>query len=1082
MKNNNIETKKTEENKKIKDIRPLAIRIKEYNEAKARIFGEKPTKIEKTRLRYKIRKQKRHEVASASLFEGEDSRFYTKIKIKDEEVVGLLDSGATVTCLGKDCLDLVEKLKLEIKPIYSFIKTADGRNHKILGTVESPIEFNSKRHLIKFYLVPALKRPLFLGADFMKAFKLINFVDSISTNDIPLDEDKIGHVEVKMHILSEENQQKLDEVIQMFPCYTKKGLGKTSLEQHSIETGAAVPIKERHYPVSPPVQKLMYAELERMISLNVIEPSESPWNNRIAFVRKGDKCRLCLDARKLNEVTVKDAYPLPHIDGLLSRLGDTFFISSIDLKDAFWQVPLELKSREKTAFTIPGRPLYQFTVMPFGLCNAAQRLCRLMDKVIPAEIRERVFIYLDDLLIVSPSFEIHLELLKTVAFHLNRANLTINVAKSKFCFKELKYLGYIVGEGKLKTDPSKIEAILKYTYPKTVKQVRSFLGATGWYRKFIEHYATISAPIVETTKKAKVFQFTEPAKTAFDNLKSALVSSPVLCNPDFSRRFFIQCDASDVGIGGVIFQKDDDQGEHPISYFSKKLSSAQKNYSVTERECLAVVRSVEKFRCYIDLLPFTIITDHSSLKWLMHSKDLGGRLGRWSLELQKFDFEIEHRSGSKNIVPDTLSRYDMDEMVDHMRGLIEIESPEFRSDDYLELIQIIKENQSNLPDLKTSEGYIFKRTVPYDGNVLNEDFAWKLWVPTALRISIIRNCHIPPEKSHGGIGKTIKYVKEYFYWPNMNSEISNFVLSCETCKECKASNKILRPPMGKEAISHKPFQRIYIDFLGPYVRSKKGNSFIFVVLDHLTKYVLLKPMNKANSRNVVRFLIEEVFHKFGTPEIVFSDNGKQFTGTNFSNMVESFGINHIRTANYAPQANASERVNQSILSAIRSYLDTDQREWDAYLSEIECALRSSVHTSTGMTPYFALFGTNMVTHASVYKLARKLQVLQDGDMNILANSGKLDIIRDKIRKNLHKTYERNAKTYNIRSREVKFKPGQEVFRRNYQLSDFSKQISAKLNKKFLKCRIVKAVGNSLYEVEDMNGKTIGIMHAKDLKQ
>lgn len=1061
--------------------KPWHVRMKKYQEVRTRIFGETSMKIQKTRQRYKRRKQTRIDIAAANIYEGSDSRIYTTIEINKIPIQGLLDSGATVSCLGTNCLDFVERAKLIIYPFNSRIRTADGRLNSIIGRVRSDIHFNGITKPVDFYLVPSLKLELFLGIDFMTSFNLIRLdVHGLSHHET-LAEDEAETSYPRMHTLDQHQRQILDDTIAIFPCFTRKGLGKTHLEIHHIDTGSAVPIKEKHYPISPAVQKLMYGELDRMISLGVIEPSESPWNNRVTFVQKGEKVRICLDARRLNDLTVKDAYPLPHIEGLLSRLGDTHFISSIDLKDAFWQIPLAESSREKTAFTVPGRPLYHFTVMPFGLCNAAQRLCRLMDKVIPARLREKVFVYLDDLLVVSAEFSEHIRLLTEVARCLVSAGLTINVGKSRFCCRELKYLGYIVGGGLLKPDPEKIRAIEKFAYPSTAKQVRSFLGTTGWYRRFIHYYALIAAPISETLKKGKRFMFSEEAKSAFDKLKECLIKSPVLSNPDFNKIFFIQCDASDVGVGAVIFQEDEEGGEHPIEYFSKKLTTAQRNYSVTERECLAVVLAVKRFRPYIDLMKFVIITDHSSLKWLMSQRDLNGRLARWSLQLQSFNFEIQHRKGSQNIVPDMLSRYDLDEMDIHPVGLIDLQSSAFLSEEYCNLKKTIHNEKDLLPDVRIVDQFVYKRTVPYSGDASQEEHSWKLWVPSELTNKIITEAHQPPNVSHGGIGKTIRRIREYFYWPHMNVQIRDFINRCDICKESKPSNMVLKPPMGREPDVGRPFQRIYVDFLGPYVRSKKGNCFIFIVLDYFSKYVFLKPMAKANSRNVIDFLIREIFYKFGCPETLVSDNGVQFTSKEFADLMKTFDIEHLRTANYAPQANASERVNQSVLAAIRSYLNDNQQDWDLHICEIECALRSAVHSAIGATPYFILFGNNMITHASAYKLMRKLNLLEDSENRIENRHEFLEIVRDNVKKNLHKSYESNARKYNIRCRSTKFIEGQEVFRRNFQQSNFTKQVSAKLCKKFIKCRIVRKVGANLYEVENLQGKTQGIFHAKDLK-
>lgn len=718
--------------------------------------------------------------------------------------------------------------------------------------------------------------------------------------------------------------------------------------------------------------------------------------------------------------------------------------------------------------------------MPFGLCNAAQRLCRLMDKVIPSELRDRIFVYLDDLLVVSPNFETHMELLKIVGQKLTAANLTINMEKSKFCHKELKYLGYIVGGGKLKPDLGKIDAITNISPPKNPKEVRRFLGTVGWYRRFIHDFSTITAPLTDTLRKSNKFSLTPEALQSFHELKKRLVSSPILSSPDFEKHFYVQCDASNVGVGAVLFQKDENDGEHPIEYFSKKLNTAQRNYSTTEKECLAVVLAIEKFRQYIELMDFTVITDHSSLRWLMKQQDLNGRLARWSLKLQGFKFDIEHRKGIKNIVPDMLSRLEMDEIVLPTNEIVNLNSEEFKNPEYLNLIEIITQNKSQLPNLKVDGGIVYK-CVKFNREDDNEGNNWRIWLPTGLTSEVIAKSHID-NTVHSGISKTLNKVRELFYWPAMVNQIKLHIDSCNDCKESKHSKQTLRPPMGAEVKTDRPFQKVYIDFLGPYPRSKSGNTFIFIVLDHLTKFVLLKAMNKATTKAVVKFLRDELFYKFGVPELLHSDNGKQFISHDFKGFLELFGVKHLRTAIHSPQANASERVNQTILSSIRTFLQNDQSKWDENLAKIECSIRSTVHSSTGVTPYFALTGYNMITHAQAYEILRKLGSIADGENEILPKSAQMQLIHQAIKNKLHDAYERNSKSYNKRSRIVSFKPGQEVYRKNFVQSNFMKGLNSKLCKPWLKCRIRRVIGNCQYEVENMQGQLIGIVHAQHLKQ
>lgn len=1015
-----------------------------------------------------------------------DRRPYAVVNIGGKEIRGLLDSGASVSLLGKGCRELVQDLGLNIITYTSNVRTASGQAHRILGKIETKVQYNQKEAIICLYLCPDLEQELYLGVDFWMAFELAPDIIPVEEIGVELQNKINGNTiqnKSSMHVLSSEQQEELTRVIKKFPSFEERGLGCTKLEKHEIKlVEGANPVKDKHYPISPAVQDIVYKEIDNMLKLKVIEESNGPWSNRTTIVRKPGKNRFCLDARKLNALTVKDAYPLQNIDGILSRIDQTHYISSVDLKYAFWQIELEDEAKPYTAFTVPGRPLYQFRVMPFGLCNAAQRLCRLMDKVIPARLKSNVFIYLDDLLIIANDFHTHIKILSEVADCLEKANLTIGLKKSLFCFRELRYLGFIIGNGTLKTDPEKVIAIQKIPLPKSPREVRSFLGTAGWYRRFIKDFASISAALTDTLKKGKRFELTEKAKESFHMLKLALTSAPVLRHPDFTREFYIQCDASEFGIGAVLFQKNRDGDENPIAYYSQKLNSCQKNYSVTEKECLAAVLAVKRFRPYVEMMKFTIITDHASLKWLMSLKDLSGRLARWSLQLQAFDFSVEHRRGSENIVPDALSRMPVD-------GAIEVEELDpddylgfetnaFDSEEYKQLIDTISKNQCKLPDLKVEGNKIYRRVS--SNEILNET-EWKLWIPQDITHVLIEKAHDDISAAHGGIAKTLSRLRTHYYWPKMTSQVKQYINNCQKCKESKPANSVLQPEIGNEVVTERPFQKLYIDFLGKYPRSKKGNAYIFIVVDHFSKFTFLHAMKEATTQNVIQFLVNQIFHTFGVPEIIHSDNGKQFTSKEFGKMIDNYKISHITTAYYSPQSNASERVNQSVLAAIRTYIENDHRDWDLYLSEIERALRTAVHAATGVNPFFALFGYNMYSSGVDYKLAKKLQSLNDHQILDLNKNDRMELMREEIKRNLHQAFETSAKRYNVKARVVRFLPGQEVYRRNHVLSDFKNNINAKFCRKFLKCRVVRPIGNNMYELENLQGKPIGHYHAKDIK-
>lgn len=424
-----------------------------------------------------------------------------------------------------------------------------------------------------------------------------------------------------------------------------------------------------------------------------------------------------------------------------------------------------------------------------------------------------------------------------------------------------------------------------------------------------------------------------------------------------------------------------------------------------------------------------------------------------------------------------LSRLPSVETID-VTNLLGFETTEFESKEYLELVKVIESNSEKLPDLKIENGVIYKK-MTFDP--LRGESQWRLWIPDNITQPVIESAHAKPTASHGGVAKTLERLKRFFYWPKMATQVKNFIASCQTCKETKPCNLNLRPGIGKQVVTERPFQKLYVDFMGKYPRSKKGNSYIFIVVDHFTKFTFLKAMKEATATNIINFLVKEIFHKFGVPEVIHSDNGSQFCSKNFENLLESYKIQHVKTAVYSPQSNASERVNQSVLSAIRAYLEKDHRDWDMYLSEIECALRTSVHTATGVTPFFALFGYHMYSSGADYILGRKLQSLTDHEILQLNGNDKMEILREKIKENMKQAYNRSAKRYNRGAREIKFAPGQEVYRRNSILSSFGKNINSKFCRKFLKCRIVKPVGNKIYELETLQGKSLGTYHAKDIR-
>ncbi|CAM4560493.1 unnamed protein product [Caretta caretta] len=433
--------------------------------------------------------------------------------------------------------------------------------------------------------------------------------------------------------------------------------GLTERAYHSIDTGNAHPIRVQPYRVSPQAKTAIEREIQDMLQMGVIRPSESAWASPVVLVPKPDgEIRFCVDYRKLNAVTRPDNYPMPRTDELLEKLGRAQFISTLDLTKGYWQVPLDESAKERSAF-ITHLGLYEFNVLPFGLRNAPATFQRLVDGLL-AGLGEYAVAYLDDVAIFLDSWADHLEHLQKVLERIREAGLTVKAKKCQIGLNRVTYLGHQVGQGTISPLQAKVDAIQKWPVPKSKKQVQSFLGLAGYYRRFVPHYSQIAAPLTDLTKKKQpnAVQWTGKCQKAFNKLKATLMSDPVLRAPDFDKPFLVTTDASERGVGAVLMQKGPDQEFHPVVFLSKKLSERESNWSVTEKECYAIVYALEKLRPYVWGRRFHLQTDHAALKWLHTVKETNKKLLRWSLALQDFDFDVQHISGASNKVADALSR------------------------------------------------------------------------------------------------------------------------------------------------------------------------------------------------------------------------------------------------------------------------------------------------------------------------------------------------------------------------------------------------------------------------------------------
>lgn len=1006
---------------------------------------------------------------------GNDERPYLHVSIFGNPFLGLLDTGASRTILGRKGWEkLKDKCTLNTSQIQTCM-VANGAECQSLGTISAPVTLRNRVCVMDIMVVPSLPHVLILGADFWRRMDIIPDLRrgewTFGNNPTAVDVCAIQSIE---H-LSPKQQVDLNALIDATFISMGTNLGCTHLVEHEIKTDSP-PIKQRYYPISPTLQKYVDLELDKMISDGIVEPSSSAWASPIVMIKKKDSTyRFCVDYRRLNKVSQRDAYPLPYVSSTLDKLRDARFLSTLDIKSAYWQIPVAESSRPLTAFTVPNRGLFQFRRMPFGLHNAPATWQRLIDRVIGIDLEPFVFTYLDDVIICTNTFEKHIEVLQEVLFRLVNAGLTLNRDKCCFCKPELCYLGYVVNHDGLLVDPRKVEAILQIPTPASVSEVRRIVGMASWYRRFVPNFSTVVSPLTSLLRKNSKFVWDRDCQQALDAIKEHLVSAPILACPDFSLPFIIQTDASAYGLGAVLTQESPD-GEKVICYISRSLSKSERNYSTTERECLGVLFAIEKLRPYIEGSKFTVITDHYSLKWLNNIKDPIGRIARWSVRLQQYDFDIIHRKGKDHVVPDTLSR--AVPVVD----AVDVPNPaELQDPWYLRMIQNITENPRRFPLWRVSDdNRIFKYvSVPYP-DLANDADSWKAVIPKDQRQEIISRLHDSPTAGHAGVNKTLVRICQKFYWPKMRKDVASYVRRCEICARTKPEQRAPRGLMGGHTQISRPWEVMCTDIIGPLPRSSRGYTHILVVADCFSKFPLVFPLRAATAAAVTKNIEENVFLLFGAPSRLICDNGVQFRSREFQNMVERYGCKISFTAYYHPQANPTERINRVLKTMLSAYVSDNHRNWDKYLSHVACAIRTSKHEITGLTPYFINFGREISLDQTAVDPDNDLEPIAQ-DPNVRSNA--LRKVYIDVKKRLARAYEASKPRYDLRHRPEEFVIGQSVLRKNHVLSDAANYITAKLAPKFIGPFVIhRKLSRWVYHLKDPDGTILpGSWHAKDLK-
>lgn len=780
--------------------------------------------------------------------------------------------------------------------------------------------------------------------------------------------------------------------------------------QVKLKSGAK-PFRSPPYRSNPKIRQEIDKQVQDMLREGIIETSVSPYASPVVMVTKSDSTyRFCVDFRRLNAITELDSHPIQRVDDSLESLGsaDACYFSTMDLQSGYWQVPMAGDSKQYTAFTTHSG-LFQFTRMPFGLANAPAVFSRLMARVLQGLAWDICLVYLDDIIVFSSDFESHLTNLTSVFDRIRCANLKVKPSKSFFGRERIRFLGHIVSKHGIEPMPDKCQAVQEFKTPKKVKDVRAFLGLCGYYRKFIQNFAVIAGPLFDTLKKDLKFKWTTAAEDAFQTLKMSLVNPPVLAYPNYNEEYLVQADASSEAVGMILSQVQDGK-ERVIAYGGKRFSPAEKRYTTTEKEALAIVLAFRHFDPYLRGARTIVQTDHIALQWLFAQKKTPPRITRWACYLSQFNFTIGHKAGKELSNADGLSRreYDekdevelnLDEKIDEiilpplrdtgiamavkrtqkrtpLRSKRSSNRPTFSYPDTEWSIARVRESQAKDPDIGPIVAYLTDGSLPVedrlarsvilssDAYLLSEDdvLYHVLDAKTTLskkQTDDIRVCLVVPKELrydiltsvHGDIGSGHYGTQRTYSTLRLKYFWQGMYNDTKnwvlSCEKCNTR----KPPSRytKAELCPIPPARINERWAMDIVNmplTPRGNRCILTFTEYCTRYVEAFALPNSQAPTLARVLVDQICFRYGCPKQLLSDLGANMQSEIVSQVSHMLGIERLYTAPYRPQTDGLlERFNDTLTKNLAMYVNSDHNDWDVYLKAVCYGYNTSVCTES----------------------------------------------------------------------------------------------------------------------------------------
>jgi hypothetical protein len=893
---------------------------------------------------------------------------------------------------------------------------------------------------------------------------------------------------------------------------TDAELDHTDTVKMRIDTGDHPPIKLKPYRTPLNKRETVDKAVDDMLEAGIISRSRSPWSFPVVIVDKKDGSkRFCVDFRQLNAITKAISFPLPVIDDILALLGKSNWFTSLDLRGAYWQILMDDADKEKTAFAC-FKGLFEFNVLPFGLSGAPGVFSELMSIVL--EGLEFAIAYLDDILIFSETLEEHMRHIQIVMDRLREHHLKLKLKKCSFLQSETSYLGFKIGKDGVKPNPEKVQVIRSLPVPRTVKDVRSFIGAASFYRRFIPNFSEIAEPMIKLTKKYARFVWSDECQTAFEYLKESLSVVPLLAYPDTRKSYVLYTDASDTCIGACLSQPCDElvdepipgvRNERPIYFLSHKLSPTQTKWSTIEKEAYAIHFALQKLDYYLHSAEFIIRTDHRPLKYLLESKMQNRKIQLWALGIAGYNCTIEYIPGTENTCADLLSRLphnDVEvrdteevnmepEVSDKAYEINAFNSNRFSPRDYVRChrdddkpqenpetqclgLNMVKEQSKDdiLTEVRTcvisekATKAVQRKHMVID-NILyyitdpDNEVKLRLYIPVHLREKVVVQYH--DGNGHMGIDKTYEAIKLNYYWPNLYKELYSYISTCVTCK-ARNLKKINTPLQETDDVPY-PFAKIGLDLSGPYPRTLSGNRYVISFVDLYSAWPEAFAVPDKGADNIAHLLIEEIFPRFGCPLQIVTDNGTENVNKVIKEVLTELNISHVTTSFYRPQGNSKvERFHRTLKDVLAKKIEDDLTSWDLYLNQTLAAVRFNVSESAKFSPFFLLYNRDVVLPIdNLLKPHRKYMGEEPHKIALQQQHKAFNLVH----KHLLKAKKRQAKYANRNTQVVDFQVGDPVYLLRHQRN-------SKLQSRWLPYyRIIEQKAPMSYVIKNqLDGKTV----------